>query len=70
MKLIDAIVDELTRTRPIEKSVREVLLRHLCPVPALRDSEPVILYFRTAADREDFVRTVCEAKPDLEVIEL
>lgn len=42
----------------------------LSPVPELRDSFPVVLYFKTDAERQDFIRLVQEAKPGLIAKEL
>lgn len=37
----------------------------LAPVPELRNSFPLILYFGNTADRDDFIALIKEAKPGL-----
>lgn len=43
----------------------DAALRALRPDPVPENTEPVILYFPTAAEREEFIAAMVEAKPGM-----
>lgn len=54
-------MNELERLREENKRLREALFPH----PGVEGAAPLILYFSTKADRDEFVAIIHEAKPNM-----
>ena len=80
MKIIDDIMSDVLALNPnidkqkclyiTPKFLRDILTARLVPAGELNYTEPVICYFPTEEDREDFIQAVMEAKPGMRSIKL
>ena len=48
----------------------DLMLDCLRPHDSVKDLEPVILYFQTREDRDEFIAAIMEAKPNLKAVTL
>jgi len=53
-----------------EKELRTILEARLCPHPDVQGTEPLILYFTTDADRDEFIAAVQKAKPSMRAVKV
>ena len=73
VKIIDDIIDDVfAADEPAitPERLRVILKQNLVPHEAVAGAEPLICYFKTAADREEFIAAVHEAKPNMRSVKL
>ncbi len=61
---IRELVAEVERLKSLEEENR-ILREALFPRPEIKDCSPLILYFDTKEDRDEFIAAVAEAKPNM-----
>ncbi len=78
MTLKDEIQDAISRSLPPlflltgaqEQVMAEAVMKALRPHEDVTNTEPVICYFATEEDREEFIQAVMEAKPNMRSVKV
>ncbi len=51
-------------------NVIDAVMDTLRPIDAVKDTEPVICYFATEDDREEFIQAIMEVKPNMRTVKV
>lgn len=66
---ISADLDELLTDEAVE-SLTNTVMKVLRPIDQVKDTEPVVCYFATEDDREEFIQLMMEAKPNMRTVKV